>query len=78
VTLFFDDLHLDDGSLAAARNAAWRYLSRALGLDDRAAVVTSSGQTGIFTGDREKLHDVLFNGCWPIAHHLRPPVPGDR
>jgi len=68
VTLFFDDLHLDDGAVAETRNAAWRYLSTALRPDDRAAIVTSSGQTGIdFTDDREKLHDVLFK----VAGHSR-------
>lgn len=68
VTLFFDDLHLDDGAVGETRNAAWRYLSTALRPDDRAAIVTSSGQTGIdFTGDREKLHDVLFK----VAGHSR-------
>jgi VWFA-related protein len=68
VTLFFDDLHLDDGAVGETREAAWRYLSTALRPEDRAAIVTSSGRTGIdFTGDREKLHDVLFK----VAGHSR-------
>jgi VWFA-related protein len=68
VALFFDDLHLDDGAVGETRDAAWRYLSTALQPDDRAAIVTSSSRTGIdFTGDREKLHDVLFK----VAGHSR-------
>ncbi|HTQ53573.1 MAG TPA: VWA domain-containing protein [Bryobacteraceae bacterium] len=68
VTLFFDDLHLEDGAVKQVRNAAWRYISTALRPQDRVGIVTSSGQTGTdFTADRNRLHDVLFK----IAGHSR-------
>jgi len=79
VTLYFDDLHLDDGAVGQTRNAAWRYISTALLPDDRVAIVTSSGYAGSdFTADRVQLHDALFR----VAGHSRTvpqgPVPRDR
>jgi VWFA-related protein len=68
VTLFFDDLHLDDSAVVQTRNAGWHYIETAVQPDDRVGIVTSSGQTGIdFTADRGKLHDVLFK----VAGHSR-------
>jgi VWFA-related protein len=61
MALYFDDLHMDTGSIGATRNAIWRYLSTLLAPEDRVAVFTSSNQAALdFTGDRDKLHDVLF------------------
>ena len=68
VTLFFDDLHLDDSAVGQTRNAAWHYIETALEPYDRVGIVTSSGQTGAdFTADRGKLHEVLFK----VAGHSR-------
>jgi VWFA-related protein len=60
VGYLFDDVHLNFGDLARARQAAERYLAT-LGPTDRAAIFTTSGQTEVdFTDDRGKLHDALF------------------
>jgi VWFA-related protein len=60
VGYLFDDVHLNFGDLAQARQAAERYLA-SLGATDRAAIFTTSGQTEVdFTDDRAKLHDTLL------------------
>ena len=60
VGYLFDDVHLNFGDLAQARQAAERYLA-SLGATDRAAIFTTSGQTEVdFTDDRTKLHDTLL------------------
>ncbi len=71
VAYLFDDLHLgypDDKSydggiqdMERARDAAWRHIDASLGPNERAAVYTTSGLTGVdFTADRERLHKALL------------------
>ena len=43
------------------RDAAWAHMRDGLRAADRAAIFTTSGQTGLeFTDDRDKLHGALF------------------
>jgi len=59
VAYLFDDVHLEFGDLAHAREAAEHHFS-ALRPTDRAAIFTTSGQTILdFTDDRAKLHETL-------------------
>jgi VWFA-related protein len=62
----FDDLHIDFGDLARAREAADRRLA-SLEPGSRAAIFTTSGQTTLdFTDDREMLHQTLLRiRPWP-------------
>jgi VWFA-related protein len=61
VALYFDDLHLTNEEVGRTRNAAWGYITRSVGPQDRVAVFTSSGQGETdFTDDRDKLHQALF------------------
>jgi VWFA-related protein len=82
VGYLFDDVHLNFGDLAQARQAAERYLA-ALGATDRAAIFTTSGQTEVdFTDDRAKLHDTLVrlqprpiartnvSNCFDITYYM--------
>lgn len=55
VAYLFDDVHLETGDLAQARNAATRQL-KAMQPADRAAIFTTSGQIYLdFTSDRDQL-----------------------
>jgi VWFA-related protein len=57
----FDDVHLEFGSLAQVRDAAWKHMSATLQPTDRAAIYTTSGQTMLdFTDDKDKLHATLL------------------
>ncbi len=59
IAYLFDDIHLKFGDLAQVREAAWHNL-QTLQPTDRAAILTTSGQTQLdFTDDRDKLHDTL-------------------
>ncbi len=59
--LYFDDTQMQGQDVAHARDAAERYLTKALTPQDRVGIFTSSGQGGQdFTDDREKLHEALF------------------
>src|SRR5208337_4833661 len=59
VAYLFDDIHLQFGDLAQARNAAERHL-QSLQSTDRAAIFTTSGQTQLdFTDDHAKLRETL-------------------
>jgi len=59
VAYLFDDIHLQVGDLAQARNAAGRHFQTLLPTD-RAAVFTTSGQTQLdFTDDRGRLQETL-------------------
>ena len=59
VTLFFDDLHLSAQDVLISRQAASK-LFNAMQSDDRLAIFTTSGQVQQdFTGDRDKLEEVL-------------------
>jgi len=59
VAYLFDDIHLQLGDLAPARNAAERHL-QSLQSTDRAAIFTTSGQTQLdFTDDHAKLRETL-------------------
>jgi VWFA-related protein len=59
VAYVFDDIHTTFSDLASARAAAVRHLA-ALRPEDRAAIFTTSGQSGLnFTADRQKLQDAL-------------------
>jgi VWFA-related protein len=61
IALFFDDLHTNTEETGRTRDAAWRYLSTAVGPEDRVALYTSSGKDEVdFTADRDKLHAALF------------------
>lgn len=57
----FDDVHLEFGDLALARNATLKFLNTSLTPSDRIAIFTTSGQ-GMqdFTDDREKLRQALL------------------
>jgi VWFA-related protein len=63
----FDDLHIDFGDLARAREAAERHLA-SMEPGGRAAIFTTSGQTTLdFTADREMLHQTLLRiRPWPM------------
>jgi VWFA-related protein len=82
VGYLFDDVHLNFGDLAQARQAAEGYLA-SLGATDRAAIFTTSGQTEVdFTDDRAKLHDTLLrlqprpitltnvSNCFDITYYM--------
>ncbi|MGB7555852.1 MAG: VWA domain-containing protein [Candidatus Korobacteraceae bacterium] len=59
IAYLFDDIHLKFGDLAQVRESAWHNL-QTLQPTDRAAILTTSGQTQLdFTDDRDKLHDTL-------------------
>lgn len=61
VALFFDDFHMPVEDVARTRNAAWHYVSTAVGAEDRVAIFTSSAKEQLdFTSDRGKLHETLF------------------
>jgi len=60
VAFLFDDVHLNFGDLAQARNAAERHLNDSLAPTDRAAIFSTSGRTTLdFTDDRAQIHDTL-------------------
>ncbi|MBZ5623264.1 MAG: VWA domain-containing protein [Acidobacteriia bacterium] len=60
VAYVFDDIHLNAGDLMRVRDAAGRHMET-LGLTDRAAIFTTSGQIELeFTDDRAKFHDTLL------------------
>jgi VWFA-related protein len=57
----FDDVHMEFGNMAQARDAAWKHIAGTLKPSDRAAIYTTSGQTvQDFTDDPDKLHDALM------------------
>lgn len=59
VAYVFDDIHTTFSDLSSATAAAARHLA-ALHADDRAAIFTTSGQSGVnFTADRQRLQDAL-------------------
>ena len=69
VAYLFDDIHLNSGDLMQVRNAADHHLA-SLDPTDRAAILTTSGQTVVdFTDDHEKLHQTLL-------HLLPRPISG--
>ena len=60
VAYLFDDVHLQNGDLAQARQALHRHLDESLDPTARAAIFTTSGRMlADFTDDREKLHKAL-------------------
>jgi VWFA-related protein len=60
IAYLIDDLHLNFGDLAQARNAMEKHLAESFESTTRAAVFTTSGRTSLdFTDDREKLHETL-------------------
>jgi VWFA-related protein len=60
IAYFFDDIHLEFGDLAQARNAALKHLNTALTPTDRAAIYTTSGQTQVdFTDNLDELREAL-------------------
>ncbi len=61
VAYLFDDMHLEFGDLAQARDAAIKHLAKSLQPTDRAAVLSTSGQTMLdFTADRKALTETLL------------------
>jgi VWFA-related protein len=59
IAYVFDDLHMEFGDLAQARQAAEKNL-RTLQPTDRAAIFTISGQNNVdFTDDQAKLHEAM-------------------
>jgi VWFA-related protein len=62
IAYLFDDVHMEFGELARARDAAGVNIKETLGPTDRAAIFTTSGQTTLdFTDDKEKLHAALLS-----------------
>ena len=76
IAYLFDDIHLVFGDLARVRDAADRHLA-SLGVTDRAAIFSTSGQTVLdFTDDHGKLHDTLQRlQPRPIARSTMPECP---
>lgn len=82
VAYLFDDVHISFQDLASVRNAAHHHID-ALAPTDRAAILSTSGQTTLdFTDDRAKLHETLNrllprpitgmtepNSCPPISFY---------
>lgn len=61
VALLFDDVHVDVGDFMRARNAAVSFVQHSLQPNDRAAILTFSGQwQQDFTDDHAKLQDALL------------------
>ena len=61
VAFFFDDAHLDIQNLTRARDAVSHYLDASMQPSDRAAILTTSGQSQAdFTDDRPRLHATLM------------------
>ncbi|HKS82261.1 MAG TPA: VWA domain-containing protein [Candidatus Acidoferrales bacterium] len=61
VALLFDDVHVDVGDFMRARNAAVNFVQHSLQPNDRAAILTFSGQwQQDFTDDHAKLQDALL------------------
>lgn len=53
---FFDDYHMEFGDIVQIREAAQRFLAKAVNAGARAAIFTASGKPTVeFTGDRAKL-----------------------
>ncbi len=76
VALFFDDVNTDKGDLVHARHAAQRFVTEALGPNDRVAIFTASDRQSLgFTHNKSKLlatiarltvhprHDRRFGTC---------------
>ena len=61
LVLYFDNLSATDMDLAAARNAAERYLSSSLKPNDRVAIFTSEQLLADFTDDPRQLLEALGN-----------------
>jgi len=62
VVLYFDDLHLTNEEVGRTQNAAWGYLTKSVGPQDRVAIFTSSAQgEADFSDDRDKLHQAFFH-----------------
>jgi VWFA-related protein len=61
LALYFDNLSTTDTDLAAARNAAERYLSSSLKPNDRVAIFTSEQLLADFTDDPRQLLEALGN-----------------
>src|ERR1039457_6566411 len=60
IAYLFDDVHMKFGELVPSRDAARRHIDNALRSTDRAAIVTTSGQTvQDFTDDKTLLHEAL-------------------
>jgi VWFA-related protein len=58
--LFFDDYHLQFEDLARTRQAAQRFLAKALSANDRIGVFTASGEVTLdFTSEAEKLQKAI-------------------
>lgn len=82
VAYLFDDVHLEFGDLARARDAAIRHLTTSLQPTDRAAIYTMSGKPTLeFTDDRTKMMDTLnrigprsrmphASECPPMTHYM--------
>jgi VWFA-related protein len=60
VAFVFDDIYLNFGDLARARDAAEHHLNDSLEPTDRAAIFSTSGRTTLdFTDDRAQIHETL-------------------
>lgn len=56
----FDDMHLGAGDLMQVRLAARKHMESGMGLDDRAAVFTTSGNVSVeFTNDKSQLTQAM-------------------
>ena len=80
VFLFVDDLHLSGPGLAQARKSLRRYIDSVMGQNDRAAIVSASGQVGFLqqlTDDKEVLRvatERLFYRPRAGFRSERPPI----
>ena len=61
VVYLFDDLHIEFADLARVQKAAVDHLATALKPEDRAAIITTSGQRNLdFTDDKAKLQEAVM------------------
>ena len=60
IAFYFDDINASDSDLIQARDAADRYLSANLQLQDRVAIFTSQQRLSDFTSDRKQIHEALL------------------
>jgi VWFA-related protein len=76
IAYLFDDVHIKQGDLSQARNAAKQQLA-SMPSTDRAAIITTSGQTQMdFTDDRAKLDATLDRiSLHPLGKSALTPCP---
>ena len=69
VVFFFDDFHVDNGSMLFVKQGARAYIAKGLTPGDHLAIVTASGQGDLdFTTDAKRFAERLEH----VAAHIRP------